>query len=99
MSGSPVSRQLPFQWIFVHPTCVAPMKGCAMIVLDAEAGQVSAELARRGIPPHTRVHVLVEVTPGAELPMTAIAQAGKGLDWLAEEPDLYSDADLIEPAR
>ena len=32
----------------------APMKGCAIsqIVLDAEAGQVSAELARRGIPPH-----------------------------------------------
>ena len=31
--------------------------------------------------------------------MTAIAQAGKGLDWLAEEPELYSDADLVEPAR
>jgi hypothetical protein len=77
------------------------MKGCAMsqIVLDAEAGQVSAELARRGIPPHTQVHVLVEVPPGGELPMTAIAQAGKGLDWLAEEPELYSDADLVEPAR
>ena len=77
------------------------MKGCAMsqIVLDAEAGQVSAELARRGIPPHARVHVLVEVTAGGELPMAAIAQAGKGLDWLDEEPELYSDADLIEPAR
>jgi len=77
------------------------MKACAMspIVLDAEAGRVSAELARRGTPPHARVHVLVEVIPGGELPMTAIAQAGKGLDWLAEEPDLYSDADLVEPAR
>jgi hypothetical protein len=31
--------------------------------------------------------------------MAAIAQAGKGLDWLAEEPEFYSDADLIEPAR
>ena len=70
----------------------------SQIVLDAEAGQVSAELARRGIPPHTRVHVLVEVTPGSEPPMTATAQVGTGLDWLAEEPDLYSDADLIEPA-
>lgn len=77
------------------------MKGSSMsqIVLDAEAGQISAELARRGIPPHARVHVLVEVSPGGELPMTAIAQAGKGLDWLAGEPDLYSDADLIDPAR
>ncbi len=71
----------------------------SQIVLDAEAGQVSAELARRGIPPHARVHVLVEVTPGSELPMAATAQTGKGLDWLDEEPELYSDADLIEPAR
>ena len=40
------------------------MKGCAMSqsVLDAEAGQVSAELARRGIPPLTRMHMRVEVT-------------------------------------
>jgi hypothetical protein len=45
------------------------------------------------------VHVLVEVTPGDEFPMAAIAQAGRGLDWLAEEPELYSDADLIEPTR
>jgi hypothetical protein len=77
------------------------MKDSAMsqIVLDAEAGQVSAELARRSIPPHARVHVLVEVTSAGELPMAAIVQAGKGLGWLAEEPDLYSDADLIEPAR
>jgi hypothetical protein len=77
------------------------MKGCAMsqIVLDAEAGQLSAELARRGIPPHAQVHVLVEVTLDGELPMAAIVQAGKGLDWLAEEPELYSDADLTESAR
>jgi hypothetical protein len=71
----------------------------SQIILDAEAGQVSAELARRGIPPHVRVHVLVEVTPDSELPMAAIAQAGKALDWLAEEPELYTDADLVEPAR
>jgi hypothetical protein len=71
----------------------------SQIVRDAEAGQLSAELARRGIPPHARVHVLVEVTSGGELPMAAIAQGGKALDWLADEPDLYSDADLIAPAR
>jgi hypothetical protein len=69
------------------------------IVLDAEAGQVSAELARRGIPAHARVHVLVEVAPGDELPMAVIAQTGMGLDWLVDEPDLYSDADLVEPGR
>jgi len=71
----------------------------SQIVLDAEAGQISAELVRRGISPHVRVHVLVELAPGDELPMAAIADAGKGLDWLAEEPELYSDADLVEPAR
>lgn len=31
------------------------------ITLDAEAGQVSAELARCGVAAHARVHVLVEV--------------------------------------
>jgi hypothetical protein len=59
--------------------------GMQRIALDAEAGQVSAEL----------VHVLVEVASEEDLPMAAIAQAGRGLDWLAEEPDLYTDADLV----
>lgn len=68
------------------------------IILDAEAGQVSAELARRGIAPAGRVHVVVEIGDPDEPPMAAIAQAGKALVWLAEEPDLYSDADLRERA-
>jgi hypothetical protein len=42
--------------------------------------------------------MLGEMAPSGELPVAAIAQPGKGLDWPAEEPDLYSDADLIEPA-
>ena len=29
----------------------------------------------------------------ADLPMAALAHAGGGFDWLAEEPELYSDAD------
>lgn len=69
------------------------------IILDAEAGQVSAELIRRGIAANARVHVLVEVVgeqPDA-LPMAAIAQAGGALDWLADEPDPYTDADLVQP--
>ena len=68
------------------------------IALDAEAGQVSAELARRGIPAALRVHVLVEVPDQEAWPMAALAQAGGGFDWLAEEPDLYTDADLKERA-
>lgn len=71
------------------------------IALDAEAGQISAELARRGIAAGTRVHVVVELVdapPEGALPMAAIAQAGGAFDWLADEPDLYGDADLAEPA-
>ena len=68
------------------------------IILDAEAGQVSAEPARRGIAADTRVHVLVEVGDGDEFSAAAIAQAGGAFDWLAEEPELYSDADLVERA-
>ena len=69
------------------------------ITLDAEAGQVSAELARRGIAADSRVHVLVEVVSeeADALPMAAVAQAGGAFDWLADEPDLYSDADLLQP--
>jgi hypothetical protein len=66
------------------------------ITIDAEAGEVSADLTRRGIAANVRVHVLVEVVDSADLPMTGIAQAGKGFEWLADEPDLYSDADLVE---
>ena len=68
------------------------------IVLDAEAGQVSAELARRGIAADTRVHVLVEVRDAEEFSAAVIAQAGGAFEWLAEEPELYSDADLVERA-
>ena len=64
------------------------------IALDAEVGQISAELARRGIPAATRVHVLVEVPDHEAWPMAALAQAGGAFDWLAEEPDLYTDADV-----
>lgn len=69
--------------------------------LDAEAGQVSTELARRGIAANARVHVLVEVVDNSAdaLPMAAISQAGGAFDWLADEPESYTDADLIAPSR
>ncbi len=64
------------------------------IALEATAGQVSTELARRGISAGTRVHVVVKLAK-EELPMAALTQAGGAFDWLAEEPDLYTDADLV----
>jgi hypothetical protein len=66
------------------------------MTLDVEAGQVSAELAHRGIPARARVHVVVEVPDEADPPMAALAQAGGAFDFLADEPDLYTDADIIE---
>jgi hypothetical protein len=67
-------------------------------VLDAEAGQISAELAQRGIAAHARMRVLVEIIDADTPPMSVIAQFGKGLDWLADESDLYADTDLVERA-
>jgi hypothetical protein len=66
------------------------------LVLDAEAGRVSDELAIRGIAANVRVRVAVEVLDEADLPMSALAQAGGAFAFLAEEPDLYTDADTIE---
>ena len=63
--------------------------------LEAEAGELSAELAKRGVPMHSRVHVVVEVSDPADLPMAAIAQSGGAFDSLADEPEIYSDADLL----
>ncbi|WP_237482825.1 hypothetical protein [Lichenibacterium dinghuense] len=69
------------------------------IMLDAEAGQVSAELAHRGIAAATRVHVLVDIMPDEPepIPLAAMNQGGGAFDWLGDEPDLYSDADLAAP--
>jgi hypothetical protein len=69
------------------------------IVLDAEAGQISAELSRRGISARARVHVTVELQDDAALPMAALAESGKAFDWLGDEPDLYTDADVVEAKR
>jgi hypothetical protein len=43
--------------------------------------------------------VLVEVPDDVDLPMAALAEAGGAFDFLADEPDLYSDADIVERFR
>jgi hypothetical protein len=65
---------------------------------DIEAGRLPEELARRGIAPAQRLRVVVESLEHA-LPMTAINEAGGAFAWLADEPDLYSDNDLVENYR
>ena len=69
------------------------------IALDAAAGHVSAELLRRGIAAATLVRVVVEVPETGDLPMAALAQAGVAFDFLAAEPELYTDADLVQQGR
>jgi hypothetical protein len=68
------------------------------IVIDAPAGQVSAELTRRGVAAEAKVHVIVEFPDDGDLSMGAISEAGRAQDWLTEEPELYSDADRVERA-
>jgi hypothetical protein len=69
------------------------------ILNDIEAAKVSDELQRRGVPPAQRLRVVVESIDAAEPSLTAINASGGAFDWLAEEPDLYSDADLVERFR
>ena len=60
------------------------------------AGELSAELVRRGTAADARVRVLLEhMGVEVDLPsMAAVAEAGGAFDWLADEPDLYTDRDL-----
>ena len=60
---------------------------------------MSDELRRRGIPLRQRLRVVVESIDAEEPSVTAMTAAGGAFDWLAEEPDLYSDADLVERFR
>jgi len=70
----------------------------ASFALDTELGALPAELARRGLSAHTRVHITVEILADqpteADLQMTKTAADSRAFDWLHDEPDLYNDADL-----
>jgi hypothetical protein len=69
------------------------------ILNDIEAGKLTEELARRGISARQRLRVVVESLGDDSVPITAINAAGGAFDWLADEPELYGDADLIERYR
>ena len=69
------------------------------VLNDIELGKLTEELRKRGISPDQRLRVVVESIEKNDLSITAINAAGGAFDWLAGEPDLYSDADLIERFR
>lgn len=66
------------------------------VIESIEAGNVSAELARLGIPAKQRVRVTVEDV-GGDLPLARIAEEGRAFTYLSGEPDLYSEADIVKP--
>jgi len=69
------------------------------VLNDIEAGKVTDELKRRGIAPRQRLRVVIESIDEEAPSITAMNAAGKGFDWLADEPDLYGDGDLVERYR
>jgi hypothetical protein len=69
------------------------------VLNDIEAGKVTDELRKRGIPSAQRLRVVAESIETDEPSLTAINAAGGAFDWLVNEPDLYTDADLIERFR
>jgi len=62
---------------------------------DIEAGKVPAEIKRRGISERQRVRVVVD-TLDEDLPLARMAEQGGAFDFLADEPELYSLADIRE---
>jgi hypothetical protein len=69
------------------------------VLSDIQAGKLTEELRRRGIPAEQRLRVVIESLEEESLPITAINAVGGAFDWLEKEPDVYSDADLIERYR
>jgi hypothetical protein len=60
---------------------------------DIEAEKVSSEIQRRGVRPRQRVRVVLE-TLDEDISLALLAEKGGAFDFLADEPDLYSSADL-----
>jgi hypothetical protein len=72
----------------------------AILKIDTEAGRVSEELVLRGVPAEALVHVIVDLAPKrVPDPLVALAEAGKAFEFLGDEADLYSDSDIVGPAR
>lgn len=63
------------------------------ILDNIEAGKIPGEIQRRGIPARQRVRVVLE-TLDDDLPLARLAEEGGAFSFLADEPDLYSEADV-----
>lgn len=91
---------LPLERIRLRPRKQqTKLNGMRQVLNDIMAGKVTDELQRRGFTPDQRVRVVVESIEPDVPSITAMNAAGGGFDWLADEPDLYTDADLVERFR
>jgi len=66
------------------------------VLENIEAGDVSREIERKGIPARQRVRVTLD-TLHEDLPLAQMAEAGRAFDFLKDEPELYSEADIKQP--
>ncbi|WP_029014512.1 hypothetical protein [Niveispirillum irakense] len=66
------------------------------VLKDIEAEELPDALRRLGIQPKQRLQVIVDTDQDEEPDITAMNAAGGAFTWLDEEPELYSDDDLIE---
>jgi FixJ family two-component response regulator len=63
------------------------------VLEDIEAGKLFHEIERRGIRPRQRLRVVVE-TLNDDVPLAVLAERGGAFDFLADEPEIYSEADI-----
>jgi hypothetical protein len=63
------------------------------VLENVEAGNVSREIERKGISARQRVRVTLD-TLEDDLPLAQMAEAGRAFEFLKDEPDLYSEADI-----
>jgi len=66
------------------------------ILENIEVGDLPREIKSRGISNRQRVRVTLE-TLADDLPLAKMAEEGRAFDFLADEPELYSEADIRRP--
>lgn len=62
------------------------------VLESIEARELPDEIERRGIRPRQRVRVVVETLDDGSL--AAMAEDGQAFKFLADEPELYTEADI-----
>jgi hypothetical protein len=66
------------------------------VMENIEAEKLPGEMKRRGIPPRQRLRVVVETLDDSFALATAAEQGG-AFAFLAQEPDIYREADIKRP--